>query len=258
MGFLVPMCAGLLPAQRLRNVLFNTPRAYQRERLPLVHLNPDSARIAAGYEHRMQVDDLVGIRFLNNIDITKGLSLNQSEASMGGVPFLVNKSGEVDLPAVGKLKVLGMTKQEVKEAVEARYAPQYVDPKVEISVLNLSVSVQGEVGAPGVYQLQRERTTLLEVLSMAGGIGAYGKRNVVKVVRGAAQGKDPEILIFDLRQLEAIRTEDLYLQDKDVIYVEPRDIRVVSDAISPYTALLSILTTIGTITVVVLNLRATN
>jgi polysaccharide export outer membrane protein len=248
--------SGSLDAQRLRNVLFNTPRSYEKQRLPVVHINPDSARIKAGYEHRIQIDDQIGIRFLNNLDITKGLTQSETGAVGGvGVPFLVNKNGEVDLPGVGKLKVLGMTKQEVKEAVEAKYAVEYRDPKVEIAIMNLSVSVQGEVNSPGVYPLVREKTSLLEVLSSAGGISAFGKRRVVKVIRGVGMLREPEILIFDLRQLDAIRTEDMFLQDRDIVYVEPRDIRVLADAISPYTTILSILTTLGTLTVVALNLK---
>jgi polysaccharide biosynthesis/export protein len=244
--------ASSLHAQRLRNVLFNTPKEYEKNSIPLIHLNPDSARIAAGYEHRIEIDDQVGIRFLNNLDITKGVNLVEGSGPTG-VPFLVNKNGEIDLPQVGKLKVLGMTKQEVKEAVETKYGTVYRDPKVEIAVLNLSVSVQGEVGSPGVYPLVRERTSLIEVLSAAGGITQFGKRSVVKVIRGVGQRKDPEILIFDLRQLDAIKTEDMYLRNKDIIYVEPRDIRVIADALSPYTNVLALLSTIGTITVVVLN-----
>jgi polysaccharide export outer membrane protein len=247
---------GQAQAQRLRNVLFNTPRSYEKQRLPLVHINPDSVRIAAGYEHRIAIDDMIGIRFLNNLDITKGLTQAESGGSaVGGVPFLVNKNGEIDLPAVGKLRILGMTKQEVKAAVESKYAKEYRDPKVEIAVLNLSVSVQGDVQTPGVYPLVREKTTLLEVLSAAGGISQFGKRRVIKVVRGVGQLKEPEILIFDLRQMDAIRTEDMYLQDRDIVYVEPRDIRILADYISPYTAMLSILTTLGTITVLILNIK---
>lgn len=252
--FCLALTAGMLPAQRLRNVLFNTPKEYGKQNIPLIHLNPDSVRMAAGYEHRIEVDDQVGIRFLNNLDITKGLTLSEGSGTPGGVPFLVNKSGEIDLPQVGKIRVLGMTKQEVKEAVEAKYAAQYRDPKVEIAILNLTVSVQGEVASPGVYPLVRERTTLVEVLSAAGGISEFGKSRVVKVVRGVGQRKAPEILIFDLRQLDAIKTEDLYLRNKDIVYVEPRDIRVVADALQPYTNVLSVISTLGTLTVVVLNI----
>ncbi|HEX2899224.1 MAG TPA: polysaccharide biosynthesis/export family protein [Bacteroidia bacterium] len=246
-----------MQAQRLRNVLFNTPKSYEKQSIPLIHLNPDSARIAAGYEHRIESDDQIGIRFLNNIDITKGLTMVEG-SSPTGVPFLVNKNGEIDLPQVGKLKVLGMTKQEAKEAIEKQYSVQYRDPKVEIAILNLSVSVQGEVGSPGVYPLLRERTSLIEVLSAAGGVSQFGKRNVVKVLRGVGQRKEPEILIFDLRQLDAIKTEDMYLRNKDIVYVEPRDIRVIADALQPYTNVLSLLSTISTLTVVVLNLGRRN
>jgi polysaccharide biosynthesis/export protein len=247
---------GQLQAQHLRNVLFNTPKEYEKERLPVVHLNPDSARIAAGYEHRIQIDDQVGVRFLNNLDITKGLALSDAGATTtGGVPFLVNKEGEIDLPGVGKLYVLGMTKNEVKDAIEAKFSKDYRDPKVEIAILNLSVSVQGSVSSPGIYPLMREKTTLLEVLSQAGGIDQFGKNRLVKIVRGVGQKRDPEILIFDLRQIDAIRTEDMYIQDRDIVYVEPRDIRVVADAVTPYTSLLSILTTVGTLILFVINLR---
>ncbi|MBK9451641.1 MAG: polysaccharide biosynthesis/export family protein [Bacteroidetes bacterium] len=245
--------SSILKGQRLRNVLFNTPKAYEKLDIPVVHLNPDSVRIAAGYEHRIESDDQIGVRFLNNIDITKGLALIEG-TSATGVPFLVNKSGEIDLPQVGKLKVLGMTKQEAKEAIEKQYAVQYRDPKVEIAILNLSVSVQGEVGSPGVFPLLRERTTLIEVLSAAGGVSQYGKRSVIKVLRGVGQGKEPEILIFDLRQLDAIRTEDMYMRNKDIVYVEPRDIRVLADALQPYTNVLSLFSTISTLAVIVLNI----
>ncbi|MFM2375104.1 MAG: hypothetical protein RLZZ165_201 [Bacteroidota bacterium] len=246
-----------IQAQRIRDVLFNTPRVSQQRGIPLIHLNPDSAKIASGYEHRIESDDQIGIRFLNNLDITQGLTLVEGGGG-SGVPFLVNTKGEVDLPQVGKLSVLGMTKQEAKEAIERRYAVQYRDPKVEIAILNLSVSVGGEVNSPGVYPLERERTSLIEVLALAGGIGKFGKQDVVKVIRGVGKRTEPEILIFDLRQIDAIRTEDMYVRNKDVIYVEPRDIRVLADALQPYTNLLSLFSTVGTLTVFLLNLGRQN
>jgi polysaccharide biosynthesis/export protein len=254
MCLMVLAMVGNLPAQRLRNVLFNTTKAYEKLGLPVVHLNPDSARIAAGYEHRIKIDDQIGIRFLNNLDITKGLTQAESGgAGQNGVAFLVNKNGEIDLPAVGKLSVLGLTKQEVKHAVEAKYSIEYRDPKVEIAVLNLAVSVMGDVQSPGAYALDREKTTLLEVLAEAGGLTAYGKRRVVKVVRGVGEKREPEILIFDLRQISAIRSTDMFLQDRDIVFVEPRDIKVLADGLSPYSTMLSILTTLSTVVLFILS-----
>ena len=237
----------------IQNVMFNTPSAYYKSGKPFVHINGDSTTIK-NYEHRIVADDEVAIRFLNNLDITEGLTMNNT-SGVTGVIFLVNRDGDIDLPMVGKLNVLGMTKQQTKEAIEKKYSYQYRDPKVEITIQNLSVSVQGEVKVPGIYKLQRERTSLIEVLSAAGGVTQYSKLQLVKVIRGAGTGKEPEILIFDLRQLPAIATEDMYLQDKDIVYAVPRDIKTIGNALSPYTSILSILSTVGTLAVVALNLR---
>ncbi len=238
--------------------MFNTPKSYYKQGKPFLHIKDDKivedSGSVANYEHLIQPDDEIAVRFLNNLDITEGLTMSNS-GGITGVIFLVNREGDIDLPQVGKLKVVGLTKQQTKEAIEKKYSVQYRDPKVEITIQNLSVSVQGEVKTPGVYKLERERTSLLEVLSAAGGISQYSKKHLVKVVRGAGSREKPEILIFDLRQLDAIRTEDLYLRDKDIVYAVPRDIRVVANAVAPYTSILSILSTVGTLTVVALNLR---
>lgn len=238
--------------------MFNTPKSYYKLDKPFLHIkngvvvNDSSSN--HNYEHLILPDDQIAVRFLNNLDITQGLTMNSS-SGVTGVIFLVNREGDIDLPQVGKLQVVGMTKQQAKEAIEKKYAVQYRDPKVEITIQNLSVSVQGEVKTPGIYKLERERTSLLEVLSAAGGISQFSKRHLVKVVRGAGSREEPEILIFDLRQLGAIRTEDLYLRDKDIVYAVPRDVKVLANAVAPYTSILSILSTVGTLTVVALNLR---
>lgn len=235
-----------------RNVLFNTPKKYQKMGLAVVRINPDSSYSTESYQHRIQPDDQIALRFLNNFDISQGVTVAAS--GIQGIPFLVDKEGYVNLPMVGSISVAGETKQTAQAKLQEAYSKAFKNPSVEVTILNLSVSVQGEVRSPGVYELKRERTTLLEVLAEAGGISAFGKQQVVKVIRGAGQDKEPEVFIFDLRQMDAVKTSDLVLRDKDVIYVEPRDIQVIGSRIQPYSSFLSVLTTIGTLSVVVINL----
>jgi polysaccharide export outer membrane protein len=243
--------------RQYRNVLFNTPVKYQKMGLAVVHMNPDtSAKADDTYQHRIQPDDLVSLRFLNNFDIAEGVTMAGGEQSGGGISFWVDKEGFVSLPMLGLVNIKGHTKKTAQVLLQNLYSQHFKDPNIEVSILNLSVSVQGEVGNPGIYELRRERTTLLEVLAAAGGVSQFGKQSVVKVIRGTGQDKDPEIFIFDLRQLESIKTTDLILRDKDVIYVEPRDIQVLGSRITPYSSFLTILTTITTLTVIVLNLSA--
>ena len=241
-------------SKKTRNVLFNTPKKYQKLGLAVVHLNADSSGGLENYEHRIQPDDRISLRFLNNFDISSGVTITKQGGAENGISFLVDKEGLVSLPMLGRIDVLGMTKREAQEILEAKYSTIFNNPSVEVTVTGLSISVQGEVRDPGIYELEREKTTLLEMLAAAGGVTQYAKKKVVKVVRGTAQNKEPEILIFDLRKLESIETSDLILRDKDVVYVEPRDIRVVAEAVSPYSSFLAILSTVTNITVVAINI----
>lgn len=253
---LLVMCLISLSAcnRQYRNVLFNTPAKYEKMGLAVVHINPDtSAKADDTYQHRIQPDDLISLRFLNNFDLAEGVTMANGEGSGGGISFWVDKEGFVSLPMLGLVNLKGHTKKTAQTLLQQRYAQHFKDPNIEVSILNLSVSVQGEVGNPGIFELRRERTTLLEVLAAAGGVGQFGKQSVVKVIRGSGQDRDPEIFIFDLRQLASITTSDLILRDKDVIYVEPRDVQVLGSRITPYSSFLSILATISTLTVIVIN-----
>lgn len=240
--------------RKTRNVLFNTPKKYEKMGLAVVHLNGDSTKSAEDYSHRIRPDDRIALRFLNNFDISAGVTINKQGGAERGIGFLVDKEGLVSLPMLGRVNLKGMTKQEAQIKLEELYSEIFKNPNVEVSITGLSVAVQGEVRSPGVYQLQREKTTVLEMIANAGGITQFGKKKVVKVVRNIAQGEKPEIFIFDLRQLDAIETTELILRDKDVIYVEPRDIRVVAEAVSPYSSFFALLSTITTITVVAINI----
>ena len=259
MAMILVMCLLSLSAcnRHYRNVLFNTPVKYQKMGLAVVHMNPDTtAKSDDNYQHRIQPDDLISLRFLNNFDIAEGVTMANGEGSGGGINFWVDKEGHVSLPMLGLVNLKGHTKKTAQVLLQQRYAQHFKDPNIEVTILNLSVSVQGEVGNPGIYELRRERTTLLEVLAAAGGVSQFGKQSVVKVIRGTGQDREPEIFIFDLRQLASIKTSDLILRDKDVIYVEPRDIQVLGSRITPYSSFLTILTTITTLSVIFINLSA--
>lgn len=246
--------------KKTRNVLFDTTaymkkhKELKKSKPPLIHINKNPDFDPKNYQHRIRPDDRISIRFLNNFDITQGVTITEQGAGNTGVSFLVDKEGKVNLPMLGKVQLEGYTKQEAREKLEKMYTKDFVNPSIEVTVQNLSVTVQGEVKNPGVFELARERTTLLEIIAEAGGITQYGKNRKVKVVRNVAADVDPEILIFDLTQLDAIESEYLVLRDKDIIYVEPRDIRVIATAITPYTGFLSLLSTVATVTVVVINI----
>ena len=81
------MCAFTGCNKKTRNVLFNTPKKYQKMGLAVVHLNADSSETADGYEHRIQEDDRISLRFLNNFDISSGVTITRQGGADNGISF---------------------------------------------------------------------------------------------------------------------------------------------------------------------------
>jgi protein involved in polysaccharide export with SLBB domain len=89
--------------------------------------------------------------------------------------------------------------------------------------MNFKVSVMGEVQRPGSFNITGDRITLLEALSMAGDLTIYGRRDRVAVIR-EKDGKRT-ILYHDLRSSEIFNSPCYYLQQNDIVYVEPNKAR---------------------------------
>jgi len=78
----------------------------------------------------------------------------------------------------------------------------------------------GEVKRPDVFTVTRNRMTVLEALAMAGDMTVYGKRDNVKILRELTDGTY-EVHELDLRDANIVNSPYYYLQQRDVVYVEP-------------------------------------
>ncbi|MDL2254956.1 polysaccharide biosynthesis/export family protein [Parabacteroides sp. OttesenSCG-928-K15] len=165
--------------------------------------------------------------------------------------YLVDPKGEIDFPILGKLKVEGLTRNELTELIKNKLIVEDLikDPIVTVQFLNYKISVIGEVARPGSFSISGDRITLLEALSMAGDLTIYGKRDRVAVIR-EKDGKR-SILYHDLRSSEIFSSPCYYLQQNDVVYVEPNkrkaeqsDINQ-NNSIGVWISVLSFLTSLG-------------
>ena len=89
----------------------------------------------------------------------------------------VETDGTISFPYVGRIKAVGLTEDQLAQAIEKRLASRQIvtEPHVlvEITSFGTQASVQGQVGTPGVYTLDRP-TTLTQLLSRAGGVKDSG------------------------------------------------------------------------------------
>ena len=135
--------------------------------------------------------------------------------------YLVDTNGDIDFPILGKLHVAGLTRLQLTDMIKQCLIDEDLikDPIVTVQFLNYKVSVMGEVNRPGSFNISGDRITLLEALSMAGDLTIYGRRDRVAVIR-EKDGKRT-ILMHDLRSSDIFNSPCYYLQQNDIVYVEP-------------------------------------
>ena len=140
--------------------------------------------------------------------------------------YTVDSRGEIDFPVLGKIKVEGKTREEIGAHIKNELIAKNLvkDPIVTVEFMNLCVSVLGEVNSPGRYGIDRDKTTIIDALSMAGDLTINGNRNNVTVLR--QDGDVQRVYAIDLTSGRDIYSSPAYyLQQNDVIYVEPNEMR---------------------------------
>ena len=140
--------------------------------------------------------------------------------------YTIDRSGDIDFPVLGKIRLAGMTREEAAEYVKQELISNNLikDPVVTVEFMNLTISVMGEVNKPGRYNIDKDQITIFDALSMAGDLTIYGLREHVTVMRQV----DGEQKIYELNLTSAqdvLASPVFYLQQNDFIYVEPNKMR---------------------------------
>jgi len=139
--------------------------------------------------------------------------------------YLVDVEGNIDFPVAGKIHVAGLTIEQVSAAVKDALQPYFKDDKsflVNTYMMNYSVSVLGEVKSPGTFDVTRNKMTVLEALAKAGDMTIYGKRDNLKILRELPDGTY-QVHELDMRDANILNSPYYYLQQRDIVYVEPNE-----------------------------------
>lgn len=138
--------------------------------------------------------------------------------------YTVDSDGFITFPVLGKVKVGGMTREQIAGYLTEQIKERELikDPVVIVEFMNLCVSVLGEVNNPGRIDIDRDNMTILDALSEAGDLTIFGKREKVLVLRHE-NGKQ-RVYGINLCSADHIYNSPVYyLQQNDVVYVEPNN-----------------------------------
>ena len=178
-----------------------------------------------------------------------------SSGSGGLQNYLVDNQGFINFPLIGKISVEGMTKIALSEKIKSLIYPRYIteEPIITIRFVDFSISVLGEVARPGTFKINNESCTLLEAIALAGDLTISGKRDNVLLIRQA--GNLRESVRLDLRDKNLINSPYYFLQQDDVLYVQPNDVKARSAKIGTAESLsLSAVSTLISITTLIISI----
>jgi polysaccharide export outer membrane protein len=192
-------------------------------------------------DYRIQPQDILQIRNLQRLSYIVDVPANSGSPVGGGTSqdatFQVEEDGNVALPVIGRVQVADLTRVEATKKIEDLYrAVLLKDPIIELKIINLKVTILGEIRSQGNYPLIKDRTTLVEMIGEAGGLSDRADETDVRIIRGTKN--DPEVKRFDLSNISSITDPAAILHNGDIIFIAENKRAVRVDKLSTFSVIL--------------------
>lgn len=142
-------------------------------------------------------------------------------ARLGDNQYQVTSDGYIPFPVLGNIYCKGMTKQQLKTELDSRLKQYLTDPVVTVRHLNFNISVLGDVGSPGQKTSSTERLNIFQALALAGDMRDSANRTNVKLIRYSEESGKDITYNLDLSDASIVNSPYYYLQQNDILYVEP-------------------------------------
>ncbi|MDB4919614.1 polysaccharide biosynthesis/export family protein [Mucilaginibacter sp.] len=195
-------------------------------------------------EYRIKPQDVIQVRNLQDtkylVNTTPSTAVNTNILANGTVAgvdqsYQVEDDGTVILPAIGRIKVAGYTRNEAQKLVEDTYRKNVlVNPIIELKIVSLKVTMLGEIKGQGNYPLTKDHMTLIEMIGAAGGITEKANETNIKIIRGTE--KNPKVILVDLGNIQSINDPRTILQNGDIVYIAQNKRAVRTDNLQSFTS----------------------
>ncbi|PWK19971.1 polysaccharide biosynthesis/export family protein [Xanthomarina spongicola] len=178
--------------------------------------------------------------------ITNSISSLRPQGDIKMQTYIVDLNGNIEFPVLGSIKIGGLNRFQATQMLKERISEYVTDPIINIRVTNFTITVIGEVNGPGTYTIEDERISLLEAIGLAGDLTIHGKRENVFLIR--EQDGVKRFTKFDLTSINVINSPSFYLEQNDVVYVEPNKAKIRSASYNQnYIVIISAIGTLATI-----------
>lgn len=175
--------------------------------------------------------------------VSYSVSSVNANADLKMPTYLIDKNGNIEYPVLGTVKLGGLSREDATSFLKNKIGIYVKDPVINIRLINFTITVLGEVRNPGTFTVEDERISLIEALGLAGDLTIYGKRENVLLIR-EREGKKV-FTKFDLTKISTITSPNYYLEQNDVLVIEPNNAKIRSASYNQNNGL--IISAIGTL-----------
>lgn len=208
-------------------------------RKKIVYFNGFESTKFQSVEVKIKINDLLQISIYNGDDVNSKIynlpeTQNINNGYLIGAPiksaYLVDQSGDVEIPNLGKIHVLDLTMNQATELIKNKASEFMNKPTVFLRIQNFKVTVLGDVRNPGTIQVPNEKITIIEALGIAGDINISAKRTSISVLR--ENNGTINKIVLNINDQSIFNSPAYFLQQNDIIYVEPNRAKINSSLIS--------------------------
>lgn len=204
--------------------------------------------------YKLQVHDIISIQIKSeDPELVKLFETTEGgNSSVGGdlyfQGYTINRHGNIRIPYIGEVNVLGYTTKEVRQKVEVELLKFLTDVEglyVAVKLSGIQFLVNGEVNSPGTQNLLQNEVSILDAIASAGEIAIYGNRQNVQIYRKKMNGV--ERFTVDLTDIDIFNSEHYYIKPNDIIYVPPlkrKSWGIGTTGLQSFTTVLSVFTII--------------
>jgi polysaccharide export outer membrane protein len=218
--------------------------------------------------YRLQVHDLLSIRVKALDQETVGIFNPISDANLNATGeerlyndgFVVDPHGNIRIPSLGELQVLGFTVEEVRQEIEKRLMADYFKAEanvfVTVKLAGIRYTINGEISGPGSNIIYRDQVSIMEAIANSGDITLTGDRKNVVIIRQYPLGQ--KVHHIDLTTIDAMNSPYYYVQPNDLILINPLPQKSLGTGVTglqSFTTILTVLTALTTTILLFISLK---
>ena len=237
----------------------------------MIYLQPEGDRSAEVFEYdkqdyQLQMNDILDVKIsslnpeinsLFNASTMGTMQVAQATAQTGGDLFYItgysiDQDGNIDIPFVGKVDVLGLTLNEARSAVDMKVSELFTNYHLQVRLGGVRFSALGEFNRPGKHVVMQNQVTIFEAIALGGDLSLVANREEIRLIRQHPNGT--KIHSINLLDEGVVGSPYYFIQPNDVLYAEPLPQRSWGIGITGAQTLNTIVSTLSTSAALILSI----